>query len=62
MKIELSKDEIENIYWAVSCLIADFERDPFNFLDASEKDLEDLKLIENKFGMLCDKVDKENEN
>lgn len=62
MKIELSKDEIETIYWAVSCLIYDIKEDPFNYFDVTEKDLTDLKNVENKFDKLCDKVKKENED
>ncbi len=61
MKIELSKDEIETIYWAVSCLIYDIKEDPLNYLDVTEKDLTDLKNIENKFDRLWDKAKKENE-
>lgn len=59
MKIELSKDEIETIYWAVSSFIVDIKEDPFN--DIADKDLADLRNIEDKFDVLFDKVDKENE-
>ena len=59
MKIELSKDEIETIQWAISDLIAAVKDDPFIVI--AEKDLTDLKNIENKFDRLCDKVKKENE-
>ncbi len=62
MKIELSKDEIETIYWAVSCLIYEIKEDPLNYLDVTEKDFTDLKNIENKFDKLWDKVDKANED
>lgn len=41
MKIELTEDEIENISWAVSCLIYDIKEDPFNHFDVTEKDLTD---------------------
>lgn len=59
MKIELSKDEIETIQWAISDLIAAVKYDPFIVI--AEKDLTDLKNIENKFDRLWDKVEKENE-
>lgn len=59
MKIELSKDEIETIQWAISDLIAAVKDDPFIVI--AEKDLTDLKNIENKFDRLWDKVEKENE-
>lgn len=59
MKIELSKDEIETIYWAVSSFIVDIKEDPF--IDIAEKDWTDLKNVENKFDRLRDKVEKENE-
>lgn len=62
MKIELSKYEIETIYWAVSCLIYEIKEDPLNYLDVTEKDFTDLKNIENKFDKLWDKVDKANED
>lgn len=56
MKIELSKDEIETIYWAVSSFIVDIKEDPF--IDIAEKDWTDLKNVENKFDRLLDKVEK----
>lgn len=59
MKIELSKDEIETIQWAISDLIAAVKDDPFIVI--AEKDLTDLKNIENKFDRLYDKVKKEND-
>ena len=59
MKIELSKDEIETIQWAISDLLAAVKDDPFIVI--AEKDLTDLKNIENKFDRLWDKVEKENE-
>lgn len=62
MKIELSKDEIKRIRWAVSCLLEDIEYSSFNWLDVTDKDLTDLKNIENKFDYLADKADKENED
>ncbi len=61
MKIELSKDEIETIDWAVSYLIEDIKNNCLEWLDLPDKDFTDLKNIENKFNMLCDKMDKENE-
>lgn len=57
MKIELSKDEIETIYWAVSCLIYDIKEDPFNYFDVTEKDLTDLKNVENKFDKFLEAED-----
>lgn len=57
MKVELSKDEIETIYWAVSCLIYDIKEDPLNYLDVAEKDLIDLKNIENKFDKFLEAED-----
>lgn len=57
MKIELSKDEIETICWAVSGFIADIKADPFIYI--AEKDLTDLKNVEDKFDRLYDKVEKE---
>lgn len=57
MKIELSKEEIETIYWAVSGFIDFIKEDPF--IDIAEKDLTDLKNVENKFDYLADKADKE---
>ena len=59
MKIELSKDEIETIRWAVSALIEDIESDFLN--EIADKDFNDLKNIENKFNRLYGKVKKENE-
>lgn len=59
MKIELSKDEIETIQWAVSGFIADVKDDPF--IDIADKDLTELRNIEAKFDKLCDKAKKENE-
>jgi hypothetical protein len=60
MKIELSKDEIGTIRWAVSCFIYDIKQDPFT--DIADKDLSDLRNIEDKFDVLFDKADKENED
>lgn len=60
MKIELSKDEIGTIRWAVSGFIYDIKHDFFT--DIADKDLADLRNIEDKFDMLFDKADKENEN
>jgi hypothetical protein len=60
MKIELSKDEIETIRWAVSGFIADIKADPF--IDIADKELTELRNIEDKFDVLFDKADKENEN
>lgn len=60
MKIELSKDEIETLRWAVSGFIADIKADPF--IDIAEKDLTDLRNVENKFDVLFDNADKENED
>lgn len=60
MKIELSKDEIETIQWAVSGLIAAVKDDPFIVI--ADKDLTELRNIEAKFDKLCDKAKKENED
>lgn len=60
MKIELSKDEIGTIRWAVSGFIADIKADPF--IDIADKELTELRNIEDKFDVLFDKADKENEN
>lgn len=60
MKIELSKDEIGTIRWAVSGFIADIKADPF--IDIANKELTELRNIEDKFDVLFDKADKENEN
>lgn len=60
MKIELSKDEIGTIRWAVSGFIADIKADPF--IDIADKDLTELRNIEAKFDKLCDKAKKENED
>lgn len=62
MKIELSKDEIKRIRWAVSSLLEDIEYSNFNWLDVADKDLADLRNIEDKFDVLFDKADKENED
>nr|DAH70701.1 MAG TPA: hypothetical protein [Caudoviricetes sp.] len=60
MKIELSKDEIGTIRWAVSGFIADIKADPFIYI--ADKELTELRNIEDKFDVLFDKVDKENED
>lgn len=60
MKVELSKDEIETIRWAVSALIEDIESDFLN--EIADKDFNDLKNIETKFDVLFDRADKENED
>ncbi len=57
MKIELSKDEIGTIRWAVSGFIADIKADPF--IDIADKELTELRNIEDKFDVLFDKADKE---
>lgn len=62
MKIELSRDEIETIDWAVSYLIEDIKNNGLDWFDFPDKDFTDLKNIENKFNMFCDKMDKENED
>ena len=59
MKIELSKDEIKYISWAVSSLLEDIEYRSFNWLDVTDEDVNNLKDLENKFDGLCDKIDKE---
>lgn len=59
MKIDLSKDEIGTIRWAVSGFIADIKADPF--IDIADKELTELRNIEDKFEVLFDKADKENE-
>lgn len=59
MKIELSKDEIGTIRWAVSALIEDIESDFLN--EVADKEFNDLKNIENKFNRLYDKDENENE-
>ena len=59
IKIELSKDEIKYISWAVSCLIYVIECKCFDWLNVSDKVLTDLKNIENKFDYLAKKADKE---
>lgn len=61
MKIELSKDEIETIDWAVSYLIEDIKNNCLEWFDLPDKDFTDLKNIKNKFNTLCDKMSKENE-
>lgn len=54
MKIELSKDEIENIRWAVRCFIVDAEyRKKLNRPIITEKDLADSKNLKHRF----DKID-----
>lgn len=60
MKVELSKDEIETIRWAVSALIEDIESDFLN--EIADKDFNDLKNIETKFDVLFDRADKETED
>lgn len=60
MKIELSKDEIGIIRWAVSGFINDIKLDFFT--DIADKELTELRNIEDKFDVLFDKADKENEN
>lgn len=60
MKIELTKDEIGTILWAVSGFIADIKADPF--IDIADKELTELRNIEDKFDVLFDKVDKEDED
>ena len=58
MKIELSKDEIWTIRWAMSALIENIESDFLN--EVADKEFNDLKNIENKFDRLYDKGKKEN--
>lgn len=60
MKVELSKDEIETIQWAVSGLIEAVKDDPFIVI--ADKDLTELRNIEAKFDVLFDRADKENED
>lgn len=60
MKVELSKDEIETIQWAVLGLIEAVKDDPFIVI--ADKDLTELRNIEAKFDVLFDRADKENED
>ena len=56
MKIELSKDEIWTIRWAMSALIENIESDFLN--EVADKEFNDLKNIENKLKYFKKCVDK----
>ena len=59
--IDLSEDELGVIYSGVSFVIEDIKRDPFNYLDVTDEDINDLDELEDKFYKLLDEVYEKNE-
>lgn len=60
--IDLSEDELGAIYSSVSFVIEDIERDPFNYLDVTDEDINDLDELEDKFYKLLDEIYEKNED
>ena len=56
------EDELGAIYSGVSFVIEDIERDPFNYLDVTDEDINNLDELEDKFYKLLDEVYEKNED